>query len=201
MDVGRKDMSTYRKSKQLVCGVGFRDICACDNGTTLKSYTVWRSMLKRCYYKKYKSLAYNSCFVADEWLIYSNFKKWYDDNIFDCAETIELDKDILLPKNKEYGPHTCCLVPESLNLRIHKSKKLGIRKTSTIKELYKVVIFSNKQQIEYGPFFDYESAFICSINQKEKIIKESARDYFVNGFINQNVYCALINWNIRERLI
>jgi hypothetical protein len=201
MDVRRKDMNAFRKSKNLVCGVGIRDICACENGITFKSYTVWRSMLKRCYYQKYKTAAYKSCFVADEWLTYSNFKKWYDDNIFECYETIELDKDILFPKNREYGPTTCCLVPESLNLRIHKSKKLGIRKTSTIQEVYKVIIFSNKQQMEYGPFFDYESAFICSITQKEKIIKESAVDYFNKGYIKHNVYLALINWNIKERLI
>lgn len=189
-----------RKQTSLVCGVGVRDICGSYNNKPLKSYTVWRCMIRRCYYKT-KTKAYVGCSVCHDWLIYSNFKKWYDENIFDYHGTLELDKDILLPKNKMYGPNTCCIIPETLNLIIHKSKRLGIRKTSTRTEIYKVVIFLNKKLFEFGPFSSYESAFECSVIEKQKLIKELADDYLNKGFINQNVYCALINWNIRERLI
>ena len=166
----------------------------------LKSYTVWRSMLKRCYYNKYNQPSYKNCFVDSIWHNYSNFKKWYDENIFDYCGTIELDKDILLPKNKKYGPDVCCLIPESLNLRIHISDKKGIRKTSLNKEIYKVVIYSDKQKYEFGPFYSHQDAINCSFKEKEKLIRAAADLYFQQGYINSRVYNCLKNWNVLERM-
>lgn len=62
-------------------------------------------MLQRCYDQKWISRypTYKDCKVCDEWLTFSNFKKWME--LQDWAEKY-LDKDILNPSCKIYSPET-----------------------------------------------------------------------------------------------
>lgn len=77
-------------------------------------YMTWASMIVRCYCEK--SLArrpsYRGCSVSSEWLAFSRFKVWMDSQTW---EGLCLDKDILLPGNKVYGPDACVFVPSALN--------------------------------------------------------------------------------------
>lgn len=77
-------------------------------------YDKWASMLKRCYSEKYiaKFPTYKDCIVCDEWLTFSNFKLWMQQQDW---EGKELDKDILFPGNKVYSPHTCCFIDDAVN--------------------------------------------------------------------------------------
>lgn len=56
---------------------------------------------------------YEGCTVCDEWLYFSNFKKWFDENYI---EGFQLDKDIIIRGNKVYSPQTCCFVPKEINI-------------------------------------------------------------------------------------
>lgn len=89
------------------------------SGKRLSSYNVWVNMLSRCYNKNakdYKNYGENGVIVCDEWLCYENFKKWYNDNIYEIlGEKIELDKDILIKDNKIYSPETCIFIPQHIN--------------------------------------------------------------------------------------
>lgn len=103
---------------ELVCGVGINDLPRGgirSGGKVLHFYHVWHSMLERCYSDKSleKRPTYKGCTVCNEWLILSNFKKWYDQQYIE--EGFELDKDILVPNNKVYSPETCRFVPKELN--------------------------------------------------------------------------------------
>lgn len=112
-------------SKRLVCGVGINDvdykvrryktidgkqkmIWACP------FYVRWTSMLVRCYSEKYlkKYPTYEGCKVCDEWLVFSNFKGWIEQQNW---EGRHLDKDFLVEGNKVYSPSTCTLIPSKLN--------------------------------------------------------------------------------------
>ena len=77
-------------------------------------YTKWSNMLCRCYNEKYQSMqpTYKDKSVCNEWKLFSNFKKWMSDHQW---ENMELDKDILIRGNKEYGPDTCAFIPRALN--------------------------------------------------------------------------------------
>lgn len=92
-----------------------------ENGKKIKSYNVWRHMLMRCYDEKYqeKYPTYIGCIVCDEWLYFSNFKKWFDENYrWDLEERgirLELDKDLLSEGNKIYSPKTCVFLPQTVN--------------------------------------------------------------------------------------
>lgn len=52
------------------------------------------------------------CSVVKEWLSFTTFEKWFTDSY---VEGWKLDKDILVPGNRVYGPETCVFVTQALN--------------------------------------------------------------------------------------
>lgn len=106
--------------RSLIFGVGRNDadyvVRPTMNGKEVKCpyHRVWGSMLKRCYSAKYqeKYPTYIGCSVCDEWLIFSNFKKWMEGQAW---EGMNLDKDILVPGNKTYAPEYCRFVSAAIN--------------------------------------------------------------------------------------
>lgn len=96
-----------------------------DNGSSLKSYRVWSSMIGRCYGEVYNknNPNYIGCEVCEEWRLYSNFKKWFDENYYTLEnEDVQLDKDLLCDKLglevKTYSPNTCLFLPKSINTKL-----------------------------------------------------------------------------------
>jgi len=115
---------------KLVCGVGINDadyvVTEYEtievNGVrkhrlvwVCPYYRVWHNMLKRCYSSKLqeKSPTYKGCSVSEEWLRFSNFKRWMERQDF---EGMQLDKDILFNGNKVYSAETCVFVTKAVNL-------------------------------------------------------------------------------------
>ena len=93
----------------------------------IRCYKTWQSMLERCYSEKHlkKRPTYKDCYVCDEWLCYSNFKKWYDNNYYEIKdERMCLDKDILIKGNKVYSPNTCVFVPNKINMLVLQNKNV-----------------------------------------------------------------------------
>ena len=78
-------------------------------------YVKWSSMIQRCYSKIYKmkTSAYEGCTVCKEWLIFSNFKSWMEEQDWQGKE---LDKDLLVVGNKVYSPETCAFVDLITNI-------------------------------------------------------------------------------------
>lgn len=77
-------------------------------------YRAWANMLKRCYSAKYQetSKTYRGCTVVPAWLVFTAFRRWMESQQWDG---MELDKDILFPGNKVYGPETCVFITGALN--------------------------------------------------------------------------------------
>lgn len=77
-------------------------------------YNAWQHMLARCYSKvqQRKRPSYTGCSVVPEWHRFSEFKAWMEQQDW---EGKELDKDILIPENKIYGPETCLFVEPLVN--------------------------------------------------------------------------------------
>ena len=86
------------------------------NGATLcdPAYYAWAGMLKRAYCERYqeKNPTYSGVTVCKEWHSFSAFRAWWLDNY---KEGFSLDKDLLVPGNREYGPDSCIYVPQWLN--------------------------------------------------------------------------------------
>ena len=118
------------KIEKLVCGVGINDadyvvvewetIGYVNGKRKLKLvwmcpyYRVWHNMLNRCYSTKYQERqpTYVGCSVSEEWLRFSNFKRWME-----CQdwEGMQLDKDLLFEGNKVYSGDTCVFVTKAVN--------------------------------------------------------------------------------------
>lgn len=78
-------------------------------------YDTWRGMMKRCYSSNLhaRQPTYIGCTVDAQWHRFSAFREWM---VGQEWEGMEIDKDILSPGNKVYGPDFCVLVPCTLNL-------------------------------------------------------------------------------------
>lgn len=76
-------------------------------------YATWRGVIQRCYDTKfqYKHPTYINCKVCVNWLIFSKFKSWMEDQDYLHKH---IDKDIL-GGGKLYSPNTCCFVESWLN--------------------------------------------------------------------------------------
>ena len=87
---------------------------------TCPYYKRWLSMLYRCYSPLYheRAATYIGCSVCDDWIYFTNFKAWMEQQDW---EGKDLDKDILVEGNKEYGPDTCVFVSQRVNkfLNVH----------------------------------------------------------------------------------
>ena len=105
---------------KLVCGVGLNDadypVQPEINGKQIKCpfYRVWESMLNRCYSRKYQANkpTYTNCTVYDEWLKFSNFKSWMEQQDW---QDKQLDKDLIFAGNKIYSPDKCVFVDRVTN--------------------------------------------------------------------------------------
>jgi hypothetical protein len=78
-------------------------------------YSVWTHMLERCYSSKRQEThpTYKGCSVSEEWLTFSNFKRWMESQDF---EGKQLDKDLLFEGNKVYSKETCVFVTRVVNM-------------------------------------------------------------------------------------
>ena len=114
-----------RKRNKLVYGVGVNDAdynvyeyVTVDGKSkivwTCPFYRTWKHMLERCYSEKYQSKkpTYKGCSVCDDWLIFSNFKSWTEEQDW---EGKQLDKDLLKEGNKIYSSEYCIFVDRKIN--------------------------------------------------------------------------------------
>jgi hypothetical protein len=185
------------QQKNLVYGVGINDLLY-TRGTP--SYQAWTSMLERCYDSKYqaKKTTYVGCSVCDDWLIFSNFKQWFDSTENGYKDGYQLDKDIIVKGNKVYSPSTCCIVPPAINALLTNRKRhrgnfyIGVRKTSN--ERFVARACGGKRHI--GVYDTSQEAFYAYKNFKERYIKSVAEKYFQEGKITKRVYDALMKYEV-----
>ena len=103
-----------------VYGVGINDadymvFSRVDGSQSVCSYyQSWVNMMVRCYSSKFqeKKPTYTGCSITKEWLTFSNFRAWM---ITQDWRGKHLDKDILIPGNKEYGQNSCMFVSGEIN--------------------------------------------------------------------------------------
>lgn len=109
-----------------VCGVGINDAdylvyryAMVDGNSKIvwrcPFYQVWSCMMKRAYRKQYHDCrpTYAECSVDPVWHLFTAFRQWM---MTQPWEGNQLDKDILIPGNKVYGPGKCVFVSRQLNM-------------------------------------------------------------------------------------
>ena len=190
-------------------GVGYLgegEYKAWENGKETRVYKTWKSMLERCYDKKYheKYPTYIDCEVSEELHNFQNFAKWYDDNYYEIEnERMHLDKDILVKGNKIYTTETCIFVPQAINklfIKCDSRRGESVIGTSLKNGRYRVQCHlidpktGESKQKHLGYYDTQEKAFEVYKYYKEKNIKEIA-DYFKEQ-IPQKLYNALYGYEV-----
>ena len=125
-----------------------------SNPKDRSSYNTWRCMIRRCGETwQQDNPAYRGCECVEEWLDFENFESWYNENYYDIGERLDLDKDILVPGNKVYGPETCVFVPRVINIIFTRDGKRSI---------YPVGVRFNKKTGKYQA--------VCTVGSRVKTI-------------------------------
>lgn len=172
--------------KGIVYGSGINDapyrVNRIENGMRIicPFYVVWGGMLERVYSAKFldKFPSYKGGSVCSEWLLFSNFRLWM---VCQDWEGRELDKDILIPGNKEYSPSTCLFVDHRSNSILTQNQlnkgdfPTGVhldKKNRT----YIAQICINKRQKRLGSFLSPEIAEAAYIKAKTEEIRRQGRE-------------------------
>lgn len=142
-------------------------------------YQKWKSMITRCYSVKLqqRSPSYKGCKVCDEWLLFSNFKKWMMNQDFKGKH---LDKDII-GDGKLYSPDTCCFVEPSINYMVlPKTGSRGVNKegVSFHKKSGKFIASGSvdSKRKHLGYFSTEVCALIASLEFKSSQLRKAAKN-------------------------
>ena len=172
-----------------VCGVGFIGVgkhpCRVS-GILNPVYQTWADMLKRVYKQRTqdKIRQYAGTSVHSHWHNFQNFADWYHaqiDKFGKVNHNWQLDKDFLIPGNRQYGPDTCCVIPSDVNTLLtdaafaRGSLPIGIRKNGN--GFIAHVSANNKQKhsVTYPTIADAQRAYW---SEKFRVIQETAIRYW-----------------------
>lgn len=179
------------EERVLVAGVGVVDIdgVVCND----KIFPIWREMIVRCYNKDScgQHPTYEHCDVCEEWKLYSNYLKWYEEH---HVEGFEVDKDLLSFSfgKKIYSPETCCFLPPEIN---------GMLSTKSLKRDLPVGVHIVSGCITASCGQDYLGSF-ATVQDARKAYLEAKKN-FITGLANKwkgkielRAYNALINLDV-----
>jgi hypothetical protein len=189
-----------------VCNVGYFGIGKYKSfidGVKTLHYSVWHSMMLRCYNSntKKRTLTYKDVVICEEWKNFQNFAEWLEKTYnYEYMKGWELDKDIICKECKIYSPETCCFVPKEINqLLVKRNKSRGIFPIGVtfnkINNNFTSKINKNGKTFYIGSFKSPEEAFQAYKIEKEKYIKEIANKW--KDKIDPRVYETLCNYQVQ----
>ena len=201
-------MFEVNEMSKLVCGVGFNDKTRPANvdGKAVKEYSLWESMLRRCFSEKEQTHrpTYKGCNVSDNFLSYSFFYDWCQEQIGfgkvdEKGRSWCLDKDLLVFGNKLYSETTCVFVPYEINsFFVDRGNDRGeyplgvsFHKASG---RFKTRCWANGKQEYLGLFDTPEEAFAAYKPFKEALCKQLALKW--ESEIDERLFNAMMKWSV-----
>ena len=144
-------------------------------------YRTWVDMLQRAYSKKWKEKhpTYEGVTATPEWWSRRAFTEWMRGQEW---EGRQLDKDILRPGNKIYGPDTCLFVPREINTLLRNTASVrgtypeGVSYDKEHKKL-RSRIKINSKTMYLGDFTDVNEAEAAFLRAKIAEIHRKADKY------------------------
>ncbi len=190
---------------KLTHGVGINDRTkpTTFNGSQLREYMVWKSMMARCYSPLVhkRSPSYIGCTVSENFKHYAYFFDWARSQIGFYSPNFELDKDLLVKGNKIYSEDTCVFLPPCLNMvqvrniSLRGSLPVGVTFNKSMGK-YKVScrngVNGNRKYLGY--YDQIEDAFSVYKNYKEIYIKQLGSHW--KDQIDPRAYEALMSYTV-----
>ena len=181
-----------RQRKKLVYGVGINDSDYRTQGYEevdgkrkavwrCPYYRIWQKMLERCYSERSLKVAptYRDVTVCKQWHRFMTFRRWM---VAQDWEGKHLDKDILNPSSREYGPNSCVFVSQQLNGLLVTCKKsrgeypLGVSYNKQHGKFIARHNASGRKSKFLGLFDNPKSASIAYCKAKSSYIRDVAVD-------------------------
>jgi len=178
--------------KPTVYGVGINDV----PGSRFTPYCkMWYSMFRRSYDPKWhaRKPTYKECTVDPRWHHLSDFKRWYEQQGDVTGK--QLDKDIISPDNKVYGPDTCLFVTGQLNNFFLKRQNgrgeclVGVSYHDNRTHHFRSRVNDGGKNINLGYFSTELEAYQAFIQVKKKLLLER----FILPETDQRLKQALYN--------
>lgn len=167
-----------------------------------KDYNIWNAIRQRCYNLNIQDRLYPQyigCTMSEDFLIFSKFKEWYNNQIGCDQDGWHIDKDLLVKGNKVYSAETCILLPKQINsaIVIHNRGSnnfpMGVIYNCT-KTRYRARIQRKEGWESLGAYDTPEEAFYAYKPVKEAYVKSIAEQW--KDKIDPRAYQALMNWTI-----
>jgi len=123
--------------------------------------------------------AYSDCSVCDDWHLFSNFKRWMETKDWTGKD---LDKDILVPKNKIYMPDRCIFIPHSLNSMLTDTRSargqypIGVSYHRRTKK-YQAQCMVDGKKIYIGYFQSPDKAYKAYREFKSEVVIKASQQY------------------------
>ena len=193
---------------KLVYGVGFNDKTrpVFVDGKKVKEYALWFSMLQRCFSEEYQTRqpTYKDCNVSDNFLNYSYFYDWCQEQIgFGKVDENGrywcLDKDLLLFGNKTYSETACVFLPQEINVfftdrcNARGEYPLGVCFYKASGKFQASCRINGKLQ-HLGYFNTPDEAFMVYKPFKEALCKQLALKW--ESEIDARLFNAMMNWEV-----
>ena len=197
---------------KLVCGVGFNDKTRPTkvDGKIVKEYVLWQNMLKRCSSEKYQTRypTYRGCSVSDNFLNYSYFYDWCQEQIGfgkveENGKSWCLDKDLLFTDNKTYSETACVFVPNEINVfftdrgNARGEYPLGVSFYKQTGKFQAHCAVNGKLQ-HLGYFKTPQEAFAVYKPFKENLCKQLALKW--QSEIDERLFNAMMKWSVKSVL-
>lgn len=190
-------MCKIEASKKDIYGVAINDLLYCCDS---KPYKVWKSMIGRCFDKNVKNRhkSYKECDCCRDWLLFSNFKRWYDAQPHAYEDGYELDKDIFSEDKGFYSPQTCCLIPERLNIilvyRTASKNGLprGIAKPANRYSVRTPSFIGDPSYKWMGTYDTFEEAMMVRDNVRMRQAVDFAMECFKDSKIDKRIFIGVL---------
>ena len=193
---------------KLVYGAGVNDRSRPANvaGKPVKEYQLWQGMLERCFSEKLQTRrpTYKGCSVSDNFLHYSYFYDWCQQQIGfgkvdENGSYWHLDKDLLFVGNKVYSENTCVFAPQETNSffidcgNVRGEYPVGVYFDKASGK-FKAQCAVNGKPKHLGLFNTPQEAFAVYKPFKEALCKQLALKW--QHEIDPRLFNAMMNWTV-----
>ena len=156
-------------------GVGFLGAKPSKEDSVARN--AWQDLMKRAYSKKWekKYPTYKGVTTIKAWHDFREFRRWF---ILNHRPDYHLDKDLLKPGNKVYGPKTCVYLPQRINKIIMPIQMKNIPLSTGVtnkKGKFHSSVKSNGKTIHLGSFDTEKEANQAYKEFKASILKEEIK--------------------------
>jgi len=181
----------YTKSTKGIGFIGVGEFDRSIKGRMTKSYSLWSSMMQRCYCstRNKSKKSYFGISVDKEWHNFQNFAQWFNKQINVINQGFDLDKDLRVSGNKMYSKNTCSMVPVEINKMVRsmsgykRSVPQGVKSAG---KSYTAHIGMNGFVHYLGIYKTKEEASEVYRNKKQEYYKVMAEKY--KNVLHREVY-------------